>query len=282
MRIYDFGFRIGAVSRGTTVPAWASKRPEAVMRTSGALTLALLTLLLPGCEEAASPNAHLWSGDPPDLPAGAPIVNCVTPHHAIPASLRYSALSNSPFKEAEAVVVARCAEVRQYTKIRRGEWDFWWYVVAFDVMRVERGVWPHPRVVFCCYDEWPTPESGIKVKKAPFPFCKGRVLALALEPRGVPPQVVAVEWRSHLPPHGKPRPLSFDLQSKEGKRLYERLDEAVRAFAEQNGWPEVTLASFFEETDDAYVLEVILQTDGESERRAVAVDEVTFAVREVP
>ena len=254
------------------------------MRASGALTLALLTLLLAGCEEAASPNAHLWSGDPPDLPVGAPIVNCVTPHHAIPACLRYCALSNSPFKEAEAVVVARCTKVRQYATIRRGQWDFLWYVVAFDVIGVERGTWPHPRVVFCCYDAWPTPESGIEVKKVRFPFVvvEGRVLALALEPRGVPPRVVGVEWRSHLPPHGKPRPLSFDLQSKEGKRLYERQDAAVRAFAEQNGWPEVTGAVHFEETDDAYVLEVILHTDGEVNHRAVAVDKETFAVREVP
>ncbi|MEA3367739.1 MAG: hypothetical protein U9R68_06470 [Planctomycetota bacterium] len=194
--------------------------------------------------------------------------------------LRYGA----SFTEAEAVVVARCTKVRQYTKTRRGEWEHWWYVVGCEVIRAERGAWPYPRVVFCCYDAWPGPGSDIKVKKAPFPFCKGRVLALALEPRGVPPRVVGQEWRSRLPPHGEPRRLfSFEMmQSEEGKRLYERLDTAVRAFAKQEGWPKVTGGSKFEETDDAYVLEVVLRTDGESERRAVAVDKETFTVREVP
>ncbi len=247
------------------------------MRTSGALTLVLLTLLL-GCDEPALPDPRLWQGDPPDLPSGAPTVNCVAPHHR----LSYP----SSFGEAEAVVVARCKEIRQYATVQRGQWDFLWYVVAFDVIRVERGEWSDMRVAFCYYGTRPTPESGIHIlyKTAPCPCVRGRVLALALEPRGVPPRVAGQEWRSRLPPHGEPQRLfSFEMmQSEEGKRLYERLDTAVRDFAEHEGWPEVGAGSHFEETDDAYVLEVILQTDGEINRRAVAVDKETFAVREVP
>ncbi|HUU93240.1 MAG TPA: hypothetical protein VM238_18755 [Phycisphaerae bacterium] len=245
------------------------------MRTAGALTLVFLALLLAGCDETAPPDLGPRDVSPPDLPCGAPTPNCVTTNQGIP--------NRPPGEEDEVIVVGRCTEVRQYAKTRHGQWEHWWYVVAFDVFGVERGVWPHPRVVFCCYDAWPTPESGIEVKKSRFLFVEGRVFALALEPQAEPPPLlVGQEWRSRVPPHGKTRLLSFDLQSEEGKRFYDRLWAAVRAFAEQNGWPDVTGAVRFEETDDAYVLEVALRTDDEANRRAVAVDKETFAVREVP
>jgi hypothetical protein len=190
---------------------------------------------------------------------------------------------SAPLKEAETVVVARCTEIRPYAKVRRGQWDFLWYIVTFNVIDVERGAWPQPRVVFCYYGTCPTPESGIKIllKTAPFPFVEGRVLALAIQAQADPPLVVGQEWRSRVPPHGKPRPLAFNLQSEEGKRFYDRLWAAVRTFAEQNGWPQVTGASHFEETADAYVLEVLFRADG-APRRAVAVEKETFTVREVP
>lgn len=245
------------------------------MRTCRVCILFMLTLFLLGCDEAAPLGPGPWEGDPPDLPAGAPEPNCVAPGHRIPY--------RAPVEEDEVVVIARCTEIRQYAKTRKGQWEYWWYVVAFDVMRVERGVWPHRSVVFCCYDTWPTPGSGIEVKKAQFPFvvAEGRVMALALQAQAEPPLVVGQEWRSRVPPHGRPRPLSFSLQSEEGKRLYDRLWAAVRTFAEQNGWPQVTGASHFEETADAYVLEVLFRADG-APRRAVAVDKETFTVREVP
>ena len=245
------------------------------MRTYRAGIVVVAAILLAGCDEPRFMGPGAWKDDPPPLPADAPVVNCVARGHRL--------FDYRRFKEAEAVVVARCIEVRQYATVRRGNWDFLWYLVACDVIRAERGRWPHDRVVFCCYDTWPTPESGIKVKKAPFPYVEGRVVALALEPRAVPPRVVGQERRSRLPPHGKPQPLAFDLQGEEGKRFYTRLDTAIRTFAEQQGWPEVSGGSHFEVTDEEYVAEVVLQRlDGETERRAVAVEKETFAVREIP
>jgi len=237
--------------------------------------LFVLPVFLLGCDEPKPMGPGPWEGDPPPLPADAPIVNCVAPKHRLPY--------HASFAEAETVVVARCTEVQQYETVRQGNWDFLWYLMACDVIRVERSQWPHPRVVFCYYGTRPTPESGIKVKKAPFPYVEGRVVALALEPEAEPPRVLGQEWRSRLPPHGKPQPLAFDLQGEEGRRFYQRLDTAIRDFARQEGWPKVIGGSKFEVTDDAYVAEVVFQRpDGEPERRAVAVDQRAFSVREVP
>ncbi|MFO8012828.1 MAG: hypothetical protein R6X20_05915 [Phycisphaerae bacterium] len=245
------------------------------MRTVGPHILIVPAILLAGCGEPESMGPGPWEEAPPNLPADAPVVNCVAPDHWLPY--------RASFREAEAVVVARCTNVLQYATVRRGHYDFLWYLVTFDAIRTERGMWPHDRVVFCCYDTWPTPESGIMVKKAPFPFDEGRVVALALDPRAVPPRVTGQAWRSRVPPHGKPQPLAFDLQSEEGRRFYQRLDTAIRTFAEQEGWPKATGGSHFEVTDEAYVAEVILRRpDGEPAHRAVAVDKETFAVREVP
>jgi len=243
------------------------------MRTAGIPILLVVVSLFAGCSEPLAWNPGPWKSDPPDPPADAPAVNCVVtdvgPRHT------------EPFKEAGAVVVARCTAVNQYATVRRGNWDFFWSLVACDVIRVERGRWPHPRVVFCCYDPWPTPESGIMVNKMPFPYAEGRVLAIALDPDAEPPRVLDQQWRSRLPPHGEPT--YMDAQGDSGERLHDRVWAAVRDFAERDGWPRVTGGSHFEVTDDAYVAEVVVRPpDGESERRAVAVDKETFAVREVP
>ena len=235
--------------------------------------LFVLPVLLLGCDEPKLMGPGAWEDDPPPLPADALDVNCV--------AVRDGPRCHAPFEEAGAVVVARCIEVHQYATVRRGNWDFLWYLVACDVIRVERGRWPHPRVVFCCYDTWPTPESGIKVKKAPFPYVGGRVVALALAPDTEPPRVLGQQQRSRLPPHEKPTYL--DPRDEAGERLFHRLWRAVCEFAAQEGWPKVTGAPHFEVTDDAYVGELVVQhPNGESERRAVAVDKETFAVREIP
>jgi len=242
------------------------------MRAYRAGILFFAAVFLAGCGESNSWSPGAWKGDPPPLPADASKVNCVPAGYGIPSEL---------FEEAGTVVVARCTEVRQYATVRRGNWDFTWVLVACDVIGVERGTWPHPRVVFRCYDTWPTPESGIMVKKAPFPFAEGRVVALALKPEADPPQVVAEEWRSRLPPHGKPR--IMESQGEAAERVHERMWSAIGDFAQREGRPRVSGGSHFEVTDDAYVAEVVFRKpDGQYERRAVAVDKETFAVREVP
>ena len=83
------------------------------MRTVLVCILCMLTPFLLGCDEAVPPGPGPWDGDPPDLPAGAPEPNCVTPGHRMCA----------PLKKAETVVVARCTEVRQYANTRKGQWS---------------------------------------------------------------------------------------------------------------------------------------------------------------
>lgn len=254
------------------------------MRVYQAGILFLAASVFAGCDEPKSMGPGAWEDDPPPLPADAPLVNCVAPGHRLPAYIPYcTGFDSRRFKEAEAVVIARCVEVRQYATVRRGNWDFLWYLVACDVIRVERGRWPHDRVVFCYYGTRPTPESGIRMlfKTALCPYVEGRVVALALEPEAEPPRVLGQERRSRLPPHG--RPTYMDAQGESGERLHHRLWRAVRDFAEQEGWPKVTGASHFEVTDEAYLVEVILRRpDGESVRRAVAVDKETFSVHMIP
>jgi hypothetical protein len=246
------------------------------MRMAGGTILIVATALLAGCSEPRSMSPGSWNGEPPPLPADAPEVNCVVWGHGHEYRGPFA-----PFEEAEAVAVARCTEVRQYATVRRGLWEFVWYLVACDVIRVERGAWPHDRLVFCCYDAWPTPESGIMLGKGPFPFAEGRVVALALETQADPPRVVGQERRSRLAPHGEPR--YMDTATEEGRRLHERVWAVVQDFAEQKGWPKAIGGSDFEVTDGAYVAEVVFrQTEGQYERRAVAVDKETLAVREVP
>jgi len=251
------------------------------MRAYQAGILFLAAIVFAGCGEADSWSPGAWKGDPPPLPADAPKVNCVAWAHGTQYRGPFA-----PFEEAGTVVVARCTEVRQYATVRRGDYDFLWYLVACDVIDVERGTWPHDRVVFRCYDTWPTPESGIMLGKGPFPFAEGRVVAMALETQGDPPRVVGQERRSRLAPHGEPR--YMDTGTEEGRRLHDRVWAVVQDFAEQKGWPKAIGGSNFEVTDDAYVAEVVFrrpdfrEPGGESERRAVAVDKQTLAVREVP
>jgi len=239
------------------------------MRTI-ATAMVVLTVLVYGC-------TRQWGAGPPPAPpppVDAPAANCTTREDAIP----YEQAEHA----GETIIIARCSLVRRYATVTRGDWNYSWYVFGFDVMSAERGAWPAKQVVFVAYDAWPTDESGIVLGKPAFPYAVGRVMAFYVRTDTSLPLITGQEWRSRVPSHGRPRPLSFNLQSEEGKRLLDRLWAAVRTFAEQNGWPQVTGASHFEETDDDYVLEVVLRTGGESEHRAVAVGKDAFNVREVP
>ncbi len=61
---------------------------------------------------------------------------------------------------------ARC---RTYTEFcqrpRRKDWNEHWFVITADVLSVDRGVWSAPTLTFVTMDLWPTPASGIMLKK---------------------------------------------------------------------------------------------------------------------
>ena len=240
------------------------------MRTA-AKAMAVLTVLVYGCTrqgDAGPPPA-------PPPPADAPAANCTTVGNIIP----YDGL---PDPRRETIVVARCSLVRRYATVTRGDWNYSWYVFGFDVASAERGAWPAKQVVFVAYDAWPTLESGIMVDKAPFPYAVGRVMAFYVRTETSPPLVVGQEWRSRVAPHGVPRVFRFDATDAEGERVHDRVWKAVQNFASAQGWPQPSGASNYEQTDDAYVLEVIFGTGAESVRRALRVDRESFRVSELP
>jgi len=233
------------------------------MRTCRVCVVFGVTLFLVGCGAA-----------PPALPPGLTQPNCVTIDHRMPSA--------DNFEKVETVVIARCTEVRQYATVRDGNYEHSWCLLGFAVITVERGTWPQDRIVFCCYETWLTPESGVMYDLAPFPFFQGGVTALALVPQTEPPRVVGYQERSLVPPYGKPRPVIITPGSQERKQFYDRLWAAVRGFAERSGGPPLGGARGPEETDDAYVLLLDLRTDGPMLWRTLSVDKETFAVREVP
>ena len=87
-------------------------------------------------------------------------------------------------------VVARCCGCENFWQKTRGNWEYTWMVVRFDVEAVERGTWPDATLSFICWDSWPTPESGIMVDKLPWPYCKDARFAFDLDTSQKPPLVV--------------------------------------------------------------------------------------------
>jgi hypothetical protein len=94
---------------------------------------------------------------------------------------------------AGVVLTARCVSDAQYGKERQGKWDRIRHVVTFEVIKVEKGNWNKPTVSFICVDSWPTPESGIIVEKAPWPYVPGTTMRLWLDAGKTPAILVGQE-----------------------------------------------------------------------------------------
>jgi len=131
----------------------------------------------------------------------------------------------------DAVVIARCRGADEYAQTSAGkDWNYHWYLVSMDVLAVERGEWIDKEVNFVYPDAWPTPESGIKLKKAVFPFAKGYVFALTLMTNAKPVTIAAFERRSYVAPHGPLKYIKLKPGKIEPESEYGRIMRAVADF----------------------------------------------------
>jgi hypothetical protein len=87
------------------------------------------------------------------------------------ACLKNDDLIWPPSKErGDTTLKARFKEQVELQKIKDGDWYRYLYKITYDNIEVINGQWKHPELTFLCKDTWPTEESGIKVKKLPWPF----------------------------------------------------------------------------------------------------------------
>ncbi len=104
----------------------------------------------------------------------------------------------------DTVVVGRCVSSREYAAVRRGNWIDHWNLVRVEVIAIEKGHWTARlsedanaslSLKFVARDSWPTPESGIMVDRAPWPYRSGLVYAFTLDTGQVPALIVRQEPR---------------------------------------------------------------------------------------
>lgn len=208
----------------------------------------------------------------PQPPSSPKPVNAQVPDH-VPIYSERRELS----EQADVGILAYCQQVKQYAKTARGDWTYHWFQVSWDVIRTTQGTWEHQDLVFVCYDSRPTPESGILLKKGPFPYRQGMVYHFWIDATRTPPLLVRQQERSRLRPHGSIQPLSLKLDDPEGKKIYGQVMEAVRGFIgsskEHSGGIRIA-----EELDDRFVVEGL----SDHEFLVVTVDKDTYEVRRVP
>ncbi|MCW1923300.1 hypothetical protein OKA05_12110 [Luteolibacter arcticus] len=58
------------------------------------------------------------------------------------------------------------------SEVIQGNWIRTEHLLTYEVTKADAG-FPHKELTFVCRDQNPTPESGIMVKKVPWPFQKG-------------------------------------------------------------------------------------------------------------
>ncbi|MBP7274825.1 MAG: hypothetical protein KBA51_01320 [Kiritimatiellae bacterium] len=209
---------------------------------------------------------------------------------ALPAPAAHDKVCNAVWSgpdqadPGDAVVIARCRGADEYAKTSAGkDWNHHWYLVEMDVLAVERGTWTEKEVRFAYPDAWPTPESGIMIDKAVFPFAKGYILALTLKTGATPATVVAYERRSYVAPHG---PLKY-IQLKPGKvepeSEYGRIMRAVADFeTAHNVAARKAVTDTPEDAGDAWIVH---RRDGwgvNSGSWLYRVNKTTFAVQAMP
>jgi len=230
--------------------------------------LGIAALLISGCKEGL-----MTQPSQPQLPADKR-VNVVL--------LSGGGYATSQGEGADVVVVAKCRRVEEYAKTVRGDWVYHWYLVEWDVLKVERGRWPATGIAFVFADAWPTPESGIRLKRAEFPYVTGRVFAFSLNTAVKPPVVVSKEERSRIPPHGVLQRPGFDVSTPDGKAEYDAIMNAVRTFEIQKEIYTDGGCRISDDTPAGYVVEHWTDFGKGSQVRAYLVEKKTYRVRPAP
>ncbi len=194
-------------------------------------------------------------------------VNCVLPEGGSP--FMYS-------RPGDTTVVGYFRRAMQYAKIRRGNYDNFWYRVAYDVLKVERGRWKDKDLRFVCVDRSPTPESGIMLKKGRFPFRMGTVHAFSLNTSASPAGVVGLQERSRLPPHGPIVRQSINMTT------FRKVSDSAMALLKRRGITKPGGGSVVEETADSYIFEYGIAHVAGSEIWHVVVRKDTLSAEFMP
>jgi hypothetical protein len=163
-------------------------------------------------------------------------------------------LGRQPKGEADVGLLARCRKIQEYAKTVKGDWQDHWYLAKWDVMEMMQGQWESPTLTFIFADRWPTPESGIKLKKAPLPYWEAQIFAFWLDSSAKVPLIVRQQQRSRVPPHEALKRPTLDYRKPDAKSLYEQVVNAAAKFVRGEGG---TRGGFqlVEEYEDFFVVE---------------------------
>lgn len=88
------------------------------------------------------------------------------------------------------ILTARGAASCAFACRRRGDWEEHWQQERLDVIAVEQGTWHDRELTFITMSMWPTPESGILLSIAPWPYRRGVELRFWLDPRTTPARII--------------------------------------------------------------------------------------------
>lgn len=187
-------------------------------------------------------------------------------------------------ESGDAVVIVRCSGADEYsTTSASKDWNYHWYLISMDVLMVEQGTWTEKEVNFVFPDEWPTPESGIMLKKEVFPFAKGHTVALTLKTREKPATVVAFERRSYIAPHGPIKYIPLKPGRIEAESEYGRILKAVADFEAAHNVPAQKAVT--ETPEDAGDIWIVHRRDGwgtNAKSWLFKVNKTTFTVQAIP
>jgi hypothetical protein len=184
----------------------------------------------------------------------------------------------------DTVVIARCRGADEYAVTSaRKNWLNHWYLVTMDVLAVDRGTWTDKEVNLVYLDVWPTPESGIMVKKPPFPFGPGYVFALALKTSEKPATLVASERRSYVAPYGPLKHYPLIGGKVEPESEFGRILKAVADFEANHKIPaQKAVTEGPEDVGDAWIVHRRSGWGTAAESWLYRVDKKTMTVQAIP
>jgi hypothetical protein len=102
----------------------------------------------------------------------------------VPPEPLHAILSNQPCtrlgvtQQYDAIVLVSVDSVYEYETCKKGNWITHWYLCKTSVLQVFQGAVPETNLNVRFSDAWPTPESGIVLRKDPWVFQNEAVIAL--------------------------------------------------------------------------------------------------------
>lgn len=184
------------------------------------------------------------------------VVGCYPPQPPVKVNARLSkdaviySYQWEPGLKGDVCLLVRCKEATEYAKTVKGNWEYHWMVIDWEIIEIKRGNWPDDYLRFRYYYSWPTPESSILLGVEIFPYRKGEVFRFCLDTSKKPALIVLQEQRSSEPPYkriGKP-----------SWKVYDAVIASVKGFLGRERGPCISrIIRIVEEKDDAFVVECI-------------------------